>query len=270
MKTLRLNSAVSHRAKVWIIVALAVVAVVALFTRPAIPQLPEYHTFADRRAWWGVPNFLDVASNVFFLGTGIAGLRFLADRRNTAIAFAAPAERTPYLVFFVGVLGTAFGSSWFHLRPDNASLVWDRLPMTLGFMGFFCAMIGERISREAARRLLWPLVAYGVASVGYWRWTELVGAGDLRPYALVQFFPLLAVPLMLVLFPARYSGAGWLVACLLLYALAKLLELADQPVFDRLGVSGHTLKHLAAAAATWAVLRMLQTRVGRTESGFAA
>lgn len=238
---------------------LAAVAVGAVFAHAPIPQLPEYCDFADHRAWYGIPNFLDVVSNLFFLWTGIAGLVFLC-RSTSAKAFTMAAERAPYLIFFLGVLGTAFGSSWFHLNPNNATLVWDRLPMTFAFMGLFSAVIGERISLAAGRWLLWPLVIFGVASVGYWWWSERLGAGDLRPYVLVQYFPMLVVPLMLVLFPPRYSGSSWLVACLLFYALAKGLEWADHWVYGWLAVSGHTLKHVASAAATWAILQMLRVR----------
>lgn len=249
-----------NRLKVGALIALAAVAVGVVFSHAPIPQPPEYCVFADHRAWFGIPNFMDVASNVFFLWVGLGGLLFLADRRKSGPAFTTPSERMPYIIFFIGVTGTAFGSSWFHLNPNYATLVWDRLSMTFSFMGFFCAMIGERVSLRAARSLLWPLVIFGVASVGYWWWSEGVGKGDLRPYVLVQFFPMLAVPLMLALFPPRYSGGGWLVACLLLYALAKGLEVADRPILELLGVSGHTLKHLASAAATWTIWQMLKQR----------
>jgi hypothetical protein len=45
------------------------------------------------------------------------------------------------------------------------------------------------------------------------------------------------------------------------YALAKLFEFFDEKIFS-LGqiVSGHTLKHLAAAAAGFAILRLFQIR----------
>lgn len=46
-----------------------------------------------------------------------------------------------------------------------------------------------------------------------------------------------------------------------LYVLAKALEALDRPIFE-LGhiVSGHTLKHLAAAGAGYWILRMLLMR----------
>lgn len=56
-------------------------------------------------------------------------------------------------VLFAGVLLTSAGSTWYHLAPTNDSLVWDRLPMTLGFMGLFAASraAGEPLPVESLR-----------------------------------------------------------------------------------------------------------------------
>ena len=109
-------------------------------------------------------------------------------------------------------------------------------------------MIGERISVVAGRGLFVPLLVAGVLAVVYWHLSERSGAGDLRLYVLVQFLPMLLVPVMLMLFPARLGGSGWLWAMLLVYAGSKSAELADVAVFELTGVlSGHTLKHLLAA-----------------------
>jgi hypothetical protein len=166
------------------------------------------------------------------------------------------------MIFFLGIASTSAGSSWYHLAPDNARLVWDRLPMTIAFMALFAAMISERIDLRAGLRWLVPLLLVGLASVLYWHWTEQSGAGDLRPYAAVQFFPLLAIPLLLLLFPARYTRTGDIWVALAWYALAKLFEELDGPIYDLSAriVSGHTLKHLAAAASAWTFLRMLRRR----------
>jgi len=160
-----------------------------------------------------------------------------------------------------GVALTTLGSSYYHLAPDNARLVWDRLPMAVGFMGLLTALFAERVSLTAAKWLFVPLLAAGAASVGYWHWSELQNAGDLRPYLLVQFGSLLVVVLLLVLYPARYPGTGYLVAGLAAYAAAKGLEVADRPIFA-LGhmVSGHTLKHLAAAGGVARLAAMLRAR----------
>src|SRR4029077_21263444 len=104
--------------------------------------------------------------------------------------------------------------------------------------------------------LLRPLLAIGIFSLLLWRWTD-----DLRLYAWAQFLPFLALVLILRLFPPKYTGTSYWVIAAALYALAKLLEFYDQAVFSAGSIlSGHTLKHLAAAAACFAVLRYFQTR----------
>jgi hypothetical protein len=228
-----------------------------------LPQSPDYHHFADQRTLLGVPHLLNVLSNAPFLLVGVLGLVFvLRDSPQRHKAFIEAAERWPYVVFFAGVGLTAFGSSYYHLDPGNARLVWDRLPMGLAFMALFDAILGERVSLRAGRWLLGPLLAAGLGSVLYWHATETAGHGDLRPYYLVQFYPVLAIPLMLLLFPPRYTRGGDLVVAVAWYAAAKAFELLDVPVYNLLGhvVSGHTIKHLLAAASAYWVLRMLQAR----------
>jgi hypothetical protein len=229
-----------------------------------LPQPLSYHAFADQRTLLGIPHCLNVVSNVPFLVIGVFGLRFVL-RRDTVgpgRTFLTPAERAPWLLFFLGVGLTAFGSAWYHLDPTNDRLTWDRLPMALAFMAILDAVLGERVGVEVGRRLLPFLVAVGLGSVLWWDVSERLGRGDLRPYLFVAFYPLFALPLLLLLFPPRYTGTVGLLAGVAWYALAKVFEHAlDHPLYDRGHlVSGHTLKHLAAACATWTLLRMLQTR----------
>jgi hypothetical protein len=236
-----------------------------LFAGPPLPQPLSYHNFADQRTFLGIPHCLKVISNLPFLLVGAAGLYFVLRREvvGPTRPFLTSAERWPYALLFLGVGLTAFGSAYYHLDPANDRLVWDRLPMAVAFMALFAALLGERLGPRVGRHSLLPLVLLGLASVLYWHWTEQAGRGDLRPYYLVQFYPLLAIPLLLLLFPPRSTGSGWLFAALGWYVLAKLLEHPfDADVYNHLGhvVSGHTLKHLAAAAGAWALLRMLQTR----------
>jgi len=159
-------------------------------------------------------------------------------------AFFEPWERLAYVTLLAGVGLVTFGSAYFHLFPSNATLVWDRLPMTIGFMSLFASIIGERISLRAGRLLLLPLLAAGIASVVFWDLT-----GDVRPYGLVQYFPVLAIPLMLLLYPPRYSGAWGIVAMIGLYVIAKSLETFDRPISTVIATGGHPWKHVAAAAA---------------------
>lgn len=253
----------SRRIRLGVILGLALASGAALLALPPIPQPPDYHHFADKRPFFDLPNFLNVISNVPFLVVGGLGLAFLLKPPPAQVggAFKEQAERRPYVMLLLGVTLTALGSAYYHLAPDNQSLFWDRLPMTLVFMGFFAAVITERIHVKAGLFLLFPLVILGVASVLYWHYTELQGRGDLRLYAWVQFFPMMALPLILLLFPPRYTRSrDWWVV-LALYALAKVFEVIDENIYawGRM-VSGHTLKHLTAALATYGIVRMLKRR----------
>jgi hypothetical protein len=229
---------------------------------PPVAQDPAYHYFADQRALLHVPNLLNVVSNLPFLLVGALGFVFLARdlRAGSTDAFITPGERRPYWPFFTGIALTGAGSAYYHWRPDNATLFWDRLPMTIAFMALLASVIGERISRHAGQRCLWPLLIAGAASTLYWHLGEQRGAGDLRPYALVQFGSMGLVPLILVLFPARYTGTTDLVVSLGWYGLAKVCEYFDHGLFRLTGVSGHTWKHLASAASAYWILRMLERR----------
>ena len=247
------------------LLALLVVTAVAAFVvlrLPAVPQDPAYHRFADDRSWLGIPNFQNVASNLPFLIVGAIGLVRLRRRLAEGGDASPVTEKAAWLLLFLGVAATAFGSSWYHWAPSNDTLLWDRLPMTLGFMGFFAGIIGERISERAYRLLLWPLLGVGVASVLYWYATERQGHGDLRLYGLVQFFPLLLIPLIMALYRPRYSHSRYIFFALAWYAAAKGLESWDRAIYAATSglVGGHALKHLAAAVGCWMLLRMFSLR----------
>ena len=211
----------------------------------------------------GIPNFGDVVSNLPFAVIGVLGIAFLLRSGSDPASghFLDSRERWPYLVAFVGLLLTAVGSSYYHLDPNNARLVWDRLPMTVVFMSMVAAVIAERVQLRLGLILLPPLLLIGIASVLQWYASELHGVGDLRFYAAVQAYSALVL-LIVLLFPARYSRGSDLAIIVGFYVLAKVLELLDKPIFFHTGhlVSGHTLKHLAAAAAGYWLLRMLQKR----------
>ena len=246
-----------------VLVLAATAAGVTFLGQPPVAQDPAYHLMADHRPLLGIPNCLNVLSNLPFALAGLLGLAAVFGRETgTARVFRDRWERWPYAVLFAGTALTTLGSAYYHLSPDNARLVWDRLPMTLGFMGLLTALLAERVDLRVGRLLLWPLLVLGVGSVASWYWSELHGRGDLRLYLLVQYGSLLLVLLLLLLYPPRYPGTAYLVVGLGVYAAAKWLEAADHRIFA-LGhiVSGHTLKHLAAAGAVACLVGMLRARV---------
>jgi len=217
---------------------------------PPLAQDPDYHDFADARALFDVPNFFNVASNVFFLFVGIAGLR-------ACLRADLGAARRAWVTFFAGVALVSVGSAYYHWSPNDATLIWDRLPITVAFMGLFSALLGEYAGGRLGELVLAPAALLGVASVLWWSLFD-----DLRPYVWIQLMPLLAIPTVMVLFPARYSHRWLLVAALGAYALAKLAELDDRAVFEwsRGWIGGHGLKHVLAALGCFGVLEMLRRR----------
>jgi hypothetical protein len=248
--------------RVWVFAAVALGGAIAAFLLPPLRQPESYHQFADGRTLAGLPNCLNVVSNAGFLVAGLLGLWYLAGHDP----FIEPRERTAYVVFFLGVCGTCFGSAYYHWAPRDATLAWDRLPMTLAFMSLLAAMIAERISVNAGARWLWPLVAAGAASVAWWRWTD-----NLWPYMAAQYFSIFLIGWLLLLFPSSYTRGGDLVVVTGLYVLAKVAERLDAWIYTLTGwISGHTLKHLIAAAAVYGLLRMLRKRTSRASRAHVA
>ena len=219
-------------ARIGVLLGVAAAAVTAACVVPPIPQDPAYHRFADTRALAGAPNGWAVLSNLPFLVVGLLGLRrVLMAPVGASAPFVESRERWPYALFFAGVALTGVGSAYHHWAPDNARLVWDRLPMTIGFMALLAAIVAERVSVTAGMTLLPALLVAGAASVAYWYAGERHGVGDLRPYALVQFAPAALIPLLLWLFPPRYTHGGYLVGVIAIYGAAKLFEVLDGPIF---------------------------------------
>ena len=219
----------------------------ALLTQAPIAQFADYHELADQRPLLGIPHFWNVASNLPFLLVGAMGLDLLRRRP----AGASPA----WAAVFAGTALVFFGSSWYHLAPGDATLVWDRLPIGLAFMGFFAALIEEH-SRFRGNLLLAGLVLFSFGAVYWWYFT-----GDLSLWVWVQLAPMLAIVLVLFL-PGRYSHRRYLVYALACYALAKAFELGDRQVMTWSGglLSGHSLKHLLAAAGVLCFYVMLRKR----------
>ncbi|MCP4936430.1 MAG: ceramidase [bacterium] len=229
----------------------SVITLVGILLMAPISQDISYHQFAGQSTKAGVPNFWNVVSNIPFLFVGLMGLIFCV--RSCDLQ-----ARLSWGVFFLGVTFVAFGSSWYHLHPANMSLVWDRLPMAVGFMGLFVALLSEYLDERAQKLLLLPCLALGAGAVLVWDLYD-----DLRLYVWVQFFPLLTIVILLFFYRSRYSQKNYIAGALSLYGLAKLFELGDHQIYDFTGqvIAGHPIKHLLAAGGVALLYRMIKQRM---------
>lgn len=228
--------------------ALAAALLLAAVFGPAVAQPADYHDFADRRSLAGIPFALDVLTNLAFAAWGVAGLRVASQLSPSAHAAAAR-------LFFAGLLATALGSAWYHAAPSDAGLLVDRLCMVLAFAGLLALAAAERVSERAGRAVAWGAGLLGFAAAATWG-----ASGNAWPWALFQFGGMGLLLAGAALSPLSPSVPVRWAAIILLYALAKALELADHTVFEltRGTVSGHSLKHVVAACAAWPVLHALR------------
>ena len=230
-----------------ILVAAVALILLAWPLAPLIRQDQGYHGFADQREWLGVPNAADVLSNLAFAVVGVLGVAGLLSRRRTR--FNAATEAGLWLIA-LGILGTAFGSAWYHLNPTDATLFWDRLPMTIVFAGVLGAAIAQRLGEDSGRWSFAVLPLFGVASVVYWKST-----GDLSLYMLLQLGGIVVLATLLALARDRGDPIPWLWV-VVFYVAAKIAEAGDHAIWNATNdlVAGHAIKHLLAAAAVTAAL----------------
>jgi hypothetical protein len=222
-----------------------------------LPQDPAYHTLADTRTGpAGLPSAGDIITNLAILAAGLFGLA-LRSRMNVA-----PEECTAADVLIAAVILTAFGSSYYHLAPANATLIWDRLPIALVLMALLALVLADRVHPLFAREALWPFTGLGIASVLFWAASGAMGQEDLLLYLIVRVGAGAAIVLLLILRPPRHSGTVWLVAAMLCEVAMAISERLDHDVFRLTGgiVSGHNLKHVLAGIALACVFWWLRAR----------
>jgi hypothetical protein len=235
----------------YFLIGFPLLGIMALALTGPIAQSQEFHAFADMRAWGAIPNAADVLSNLPFLFAGLWGL--------LRIEGVAPPLRPLAALLCVAIALTSFGSAYYHWDPQNFGLMIDRIPISLACATITLILLADRVSPAAAQPLpMIVLPAVAVATCVFWYFTEQAGAGDLRPYIVIQALPILLVPLLTLLYPGgQIRSATWW-SVLLLYALAKLCEGLDHQIFEFTQIiSGHTLKHLFAAAAAFVLIRAL-------------
>ncbi len=234
-------------------------AIVILLLLDPVAQDPRYHQFSDSRTLWHTPNFLNVLSNIPFALVGIWGLIQLRESSQLKIVRE---NRLAYKLFSISLLLVFVGSTWYHLDPGNATLVWDRLPMAVGFMALFSIVISEFVSARLGKSLLMPLLVFGLFSVCYWWLTETRGQGDLRWYLIVQFLPMLLIPTFMVVYRSQFTHTSGYWLLLLAYIAAKFFEHYDGQTYSLSGgvISGHSIKHIVAATGVYMLLRSFELR----------
>jgi hypothetical protein len=230
----------------------------AMLVHGPIAQLAHYHEFADQSVLAGVPHAADVLSNISFALVASWGILRLWPMRGDAFSDAG---RHGYRLFLAGLLLTSVGSSLYHLAPDDARLVWDRLPIALACAGLLSAVRAECMSKPDSRGDALLLGLFAVLSVGWWYFTAQNGEGDLRPYLLLQSLPLILIPLWQFIYRVPQRDRIAFGCALVLYVAAKLAELNDHVLLAALGfISGHTIKHLLAAGAAAVLVARLVER----------
>ncbi|MBY4677944.1 ceramidase domain-containing protein [Marinobacterium arenosum] len=242
-----------------LLISLSLLAAVVTWLLPPIAQPLSYHDFADQRTLLGIPNNLNVLSNLPLIAVALAGIWQLRNQRRSQMIGPF---RFHYRLFFAAVLITGVGSIHYHLAPNNETLVIDRLGIAMALMALLSILVGEFINTAAGRGLFWPLTALGAISVLLWISTERASHGDLRLYLLLQTLATLLLVLILLLYRWRYSHQWTLGLAMLVYLLAKLCELLDRPIDDwsQSLISGHSLKHLLMAGAVYGLLWTLRHR----------
>jgi hypothetical protein len=234
-------------------------ATISIFFLSPIPQDPSFHQFADQRTILSIPNFWNVVSNFGFLFVGAIGLYKLHISNSLNIVQAI---KYSYSIFFIGVFFVSFGSAYYHWQPNNHTLIWDRLPMTLAFMSLTSIVFAEFLSVKFGRVNLIPLLFIGLLSVFYWYWSELQGAGDLRLYVLVQFLPMILLLVLLLFGQPTFQNQYGYWELILAYALAKLAEYFDIKIYKLTSgmISGHTPKHILAAIGLYMLILYFEKR----------
>jgi hypothetical protein len=220
---------------------LIILILLAIFL-PTIEQNQNYHNFADQRTLFGVRNALDTLSNLAFIMVGILGLVNFYNNQYIKISNSFSVILN---LFFIAIILTGLGSSFYHQNPNNFTLVFDRLGMSLVFASVLAMLAYLKISPRFGLHTLAELLILAPLTVLIWKFN-----GNLTPYAVLQFGGIILVILTLLLSKSQRQSPCF-TSLIILYGIAKLVEFYDVQIFTLTQnlISGHTLKHLIAALA---------------------
>ncbi|KAG9455672.1 hypothetical protein H6P81_000180 [Aristolochia fimbriata] len=237
-----------------------------MVTTPRIPPSANHHLFADMRNFFGVPNTLNVITNFPFLVVGIVGL--VLTLHGNYLGISLRGEIWGWILFYAGITATAFGSAYYHLKPDDTRILWDQLPMMIAITSLFSCSIIERVNEKIGVTCLLSLLIIVLMSITYER-----AFNDLRICMMVHLIPCVAIPAMALLFPPKYTLSRYWFWASGFYFLAKLESLADKKIYrvNRYMISGHSLEHLCLVMVPIMLTVMLWfrnikiTRLGEVE-----
>lgn len=211
---------------------------------PLYPQPEHYHQFSGDQPIFGIPNFMNVASNIFYLLAGIMGIIRVQNRK-----LELPKIR--WNAFFISLILVGLGSSYYHLSPSTYSLFWDRLPMSLGFALLSANFLAERYSTLKGKTPLFLLLGFSLYSVIHWHLGELIELGDLRLYGITQFATIGVIGTILIFRPhgIPLDRPYWIL--FIGYSIAKACEMLDPVIFtlSHEFLGGHVIKHLISGIA---------------------
>ncbi|XP_062159480.1 uncharacterized protein LOC133866844 isoform X2 [Alnus glutinosa] len=173
-----------------------------MLATPKIPHSPKHHLFADMRNFLGVPNSLNVITNFPFLVVGV--LCFVLCLQGNLFNISLRGEVWGWALFYAGTAGVAFGSAYYHLKPDDDRVMWDTLPMMIAYSSLYSSFIVERVGERIGLSCLFALLLLALLSTGYER-----KYNDLRLCMVFQLIPSIAIPGMACLFQPKYTHSRY-------------------------------------------------------------
>jgi hypothetical protein len=227
----------------WILAIAIGGAAIAVVAFGPITRGPGFHGYVDQRTWLGIPHVGDVLSNLAFF---VAGIYFAR----------VPAARTAA----AGVIAIGIGSGAYHWAPSDETLAFDWGPIVITLSLVLAAVVEDRLGARAGRVAYALGPAAAIASVIAWYASGgTTGHGNMAPYVAVQAIGIALAPVIALIAPGEIR-ARWLLAAVAGFALARLLTASDGWFYDAIGISGHSIKHVAMAAAAALALRGLADR----------
>ncbi|CAA6671676.1 unnamed protein product [Spirodela intermedia] len=209
---------------------------------PKIPHSRSHHQYADMRNFLGVPNTLNVLTSFPLLMVGVVG--FVLCLHGSCFGISVKGETWGWAFFYAGVVGLAFGSSYYHLKPDDSRVTWEVFPMMISIVSLFSTLVVERVDERLGLTCLFSLMSLVLGSIAYERTFD-----DLRLRMTLTFIPSISIPALAFVFPAKYSHSRYWFWAAGLYLVAKFVASADMKVYWSTSyiISGHSLAHINLA-----------------------